>query len=175
MGDVPVPGYQIQWANKRSTLVQQYPEADTQLKQLFKLLGDIEDLAGHTPASVGEIAEWAAIVDAAEENGVSYCKCLHGKPLINVLYGTYTVTLEELKALLKASTLAGQQTTQEDVFQKVRRKKRRTTDETAGTSKKEAVQTKPSPALNISPPRGSSPETFSPPQGSGHGDRRFRY
>jgi hypothetical protein len=47
--------------------VQQYSDADTQPKLLFNLLGDIEDLAGHTPASVEEIAEWAAIVNAAEE------------------------------------------------------------------------------------------------------------
>jgi hypothetical protein len=51
--------------------VQQYPDVDAQLKQLFKLLGDIEDVAGHTPASVGESTEWAAIVNAAEENGAS--------------------------------------------------------------------------------------------------------
>jgi hypothetical protein len=46
------------------------------------LLGDIEDVTGQTPASVGESAEWAAIVNAAEENGVNYCKALHGKTLL---------------------------------------------------------------------------------------------
>jgi hypothetical protein len=67
--------------NKRSalksqyqTLVQEYPDADAQLKELYKFLGNIEDLAEHTPAAVGESAEWAAIVNTAEENGVSYCK-----------------------------------------------------------------------------------------------------
>jgi hypothetical protein len=86
MGDVPVPEYQKFWTNKRSTLkseyqtlVQQYPDADAQLKQLYNLLGDIEDVAGRTPATVGESAEWAAIVNAAEENGANYCKVLHGK------------------------------------------------------------------------------------------------
>jgi hypothetical protein len=61
MEDVPVPGYQKFLMNKRSTLksehqalVQQYPYADAQLKQLFKVLGDIEDGMGHTAASVGE-------------------------------------------------------------------------------------------------------------------------
>jgi hypothetical protein len=42
------------------------------------VLGDIEDVAGHTPASAGESAEWVAIVNAAEENGANYCKALHG-------------------------------------------------------------------------------------------------
>jgi hypothetical protein len=31
-------------------------------------------VARHIPASVGESAEWSAIVNAAEENGVSYWK-----------------------------------------------------------------------------------------------------
>jgi hypothetical protein len=110
------------------------------------LPGDIEDVTGHTPASVEETAEWAAIVNTAEGNGASYCKALRGKPLFSALYGTYTVILDELRDLLKASILAGQHTTQEDGFQEVRRKRRRTTDETAETSKKEAVQTKTSSA-----------------------------
>jgi hypothetical protein len=49
-----------------------------------------EEMAGHTVASVGVGAKWAAIVNAAEGNGASYCKALGGKPLFNVLYGTYT-------------------------------------------------------------------------------------
>jgi hypothetical protein len=56
-------GYKSQeWTNKgctlksqHPTLVQQYPEAEEQLKHLFKVLGDIEDVAGHTPASVGAV------------------------------------------------------------------------------------------------------------------------
>jgi hypothetical protein len=95
MGDVPVPGCRTFWTSKRSTLksehqtlVQQHPDANAQLKQLFKALDDTEVLAGHTSASVGESEEWAAIVNAAEENGVSYCKALHGHTLFSALYGT---------------------------------------------------------------------------------------
>jgi hypothetical protein len=130
MGDVPVPGYQSFWTNKHSTLksehltlVQQYPDADAQLKQLFKVLGDNKDVVGRAPASGGESAKWAAIVNAAEEKGVNYSEALTGKTIFSALYGIYTVTTHELKALLKANTLAGQtnslratgqQTTQED-------------------------------------------------------------
>jgi chaperonin cofactor prefoldin len=64
IGDVPVPVYQTLWTNtfsalksKYQTLVQQYPEADAQLKQLLKVLGNIEDVARHIPDSVGESAE----------------------------------------------------------------------------------------------------------------------
>jgi hypothetical protein len=115
MGDVPVPGYQTFWTNKLytlksefQTLAQQYPKADAQLKQLLKMLGDIEDMARHIPSSVGESGEWAIIVNAAEENRASYCKGLYGKSLLSALYCTYTVTLQELKAVLKAKALAGQ-------------------------------------------------------------------
>jgi hypothetical protein len=86
MEDVPVPGYQTFWTSKRSTLksecqklVQQYPEVEAQLKQLFNLLGDIEVVAGQTPSSVGKNEEWVVIVNAAEEHGASYCKYLHGE------------------------------------------------------------------------------------------------
>jgi hypothetical protein len=61
--------------------VQQYPDADAQLKQLFRVMSDIEDAAGNTPASVGESGECATIVNAAEGNRASYYKPLHGKPL----------------------------------------------------------------------------------------------
>jgi hypothetical protein len=74
----------------------------------------------------------AAIVNGVEENRVSYYKGLHRKPLFSALYGTYTIALRELKAVLRASTLAcqtnllettGQQTTQEGSFKEVRRRK----------------------------------------------------
>jgi hypothetical protein len=81
---------------------------------LFQILCDIEDVAGYTPAAVGESAEWTAIVSAADENRASYCKALIGKTLFSALYGTYTVTLKELKSLLKASTTAGRTTTTTD-------------------------------------------------------------
>jgi hypothetical protein len=74
------------------TLVQQYPEAEAQLKQLLQVLSDIEDVARHIRASVGESSEWSAIVNAAEDNGASYYKGLHGKPNFSAVYGTYTVT-----------------------------------------------------------------------------------
>jgi hypothetical protein len=68
--------------SEHRTLVQQYPEADAQLKQLLHVLDDNEDVARHIPASVGDSPEWVAIVNSAEENGTSYCKSLHEKPLL---------------------------------------------------------------------------------------------
>jgi hypothetical protein len=92
MGEFPMMGYQTFSTIKRSTLkseyqslVQQYPDADAKLKQLLKVLGGIEDVAGYTPVSVGESAELAVIVNAAEEN----CKALLGDLRFSALYGTY--------------------------------------------------------------------------------------
>jgi hypothetical protein len=88
MADIPVPGYQAFWTEKRTALkVQskrlliQSPDADTQLKQLFKVLCDIEDVAGYTPASVGDSAQRSYIVNSAEENRWNFCKALDGKTL----------------------------------------------------------------------------------------------
>jgi hypothetical protein len=51
MSEIPVPGYQALWTNARKTikaefqwLVGQHLEAEEQLKQLFKVLCDIEDV-----------------------------------------------------------------------------------------------------------------------------------
>jgi hypothetical protein len=56
MTNIPVRGYQVFWTNARKTfkslfqrLTEQHPEAEEQLKQLFKILCDIEDVAGNTP------------------------------------------------------------------------------------------------------------------------------
>jgi hypothetical protein len=94
-------------------------------KQVFKVICNIEDMIGYTTASVGESIECTSIINTAEENRVSYCKALTGKTLFNALYGTYTVTLNEVNAMLKVNTLTDQtkapkltglQTTWEDGF-----------------------------------------------------------
>jgi hypothetical protein len=132
MAAVPVPGYQAYWADKCQTLkseyqqlVEQFPHAESQLKQLFKLLCNIEDLAGYTPSSVGDREEWSSIVNAAEENQMNFCKALTGETLFSALYSMYTVTLHDLRALIKASSPAGQSVTpkcaapREDGFKEV--------------------------------------------------------
>jgi hypothetical protein len=75
MAAAPVPGYQAFWAAKCAslqaeykTLIENYPDADTQYWQLFKVLCNVEEVASYTPAVIGENAEWATIVSAVEEN-----------------------------------------------------------------------------------------------------------
>jgi hypothetical protein len=72
------------------------------MKLLFKFVCDIEDLAGFTPASVGQNEEWAAIINSADEIRKNYCKYLIGKTLFSALYWIYTVALNELKAVQKS-------------------------------------------------------------------------
>jgi hypothetical protein len=61
MAAIPVPGYRAHWTKKRQMLKSEYQwlvdeflDTDAQLKHLFKVLWDIEDVAGYTPASVGD-------------------------------------------------------------------------------------------------------------------------
>jgi hypothetical protein len=101
-----VPGYLAFWAEYK-TLIGKYPDTNTQYLQLYSALCALEDVARYTPAAVGESAEWTAIVSAAEENRTNFCKALSGKTLFSALFGTYTVTLNDLKSVLKASNSAG--------------------------------------------------------------------
>jgi hypothetical protein len=109
--DGPVPGFRKYWTQKLASLkyeyhaiLSKYPEAASVIQQVYKVLGDIENLAGCTPAEVGESSEWTSTVNTAEEKRTNICKALDGKPLCSTLYGMYTVTLTELKAVLKVCT-----------------------------------------------------------------------
>jgi hypothetical protein len=154
MAGAPVPGYQVFWAERRASLqseyqvlLKQYPDADKQYRLLYTTICDIEDLAGCTPAAVGESTQWTEIVNTAEDNRAKYCKALSGKLQFGTLHGTYTVALKELKSLLKASNSAGGTNTstesvkpsQDDGFKEVRRRKRHNTNEVSPTSKKSAA------------------------------------
>jgi hypothetical protein len=76
----------------------------------------------------------------AEDNLESYSVALHGKTLYSALYGSYTVTLNDLKSILKSSGQA-KQPSQGDGFQEVRSRKRHSTAEAAHSPKKAAVPT----------------------------------
>jgi hypothetical protein len=76
------------------------------VQQVYKVLSDTENLAGFTLAEVRESSEWTSTVNAAEENRANCCGVRDGKLLCTVLYGMYTVTLDELKAVLKISAQA---------------------------------------------------------------------
>jgi hypothetical protein len=176
MAGVPTPAYHNFWTDKRSSLktelieiIGTHPDAAAPMQQLYQVSCQIEDLASYTPASVGESEEWAAIVSSAEDNSESYCNALRGKLLFSALYGTYTVTLNELKNLLKASSQAGQrkqadgvqagQSSQGDGLKEVRSRKRHSTAEAARSPKKAAV---PPPAGQVQTKKFLRPSPDSP-------------
>jgi hypothetical protein len=163
MPDTPGTGYQAFWREKRKAvkaeskrMLNQSPDADTQLKQLFKVLCDIEYVAGYTPALVGDSAQWSSIVNSAEANRRNFCIALDGKTLYSALYGAYTVALQEIKPLLKArasiNPTSKSTSNQEKGFTEVRRRKRQSSDIAAQTSKKAESAAEPAPA-NAPPPR----------------------
>jgi hypothetical protein len=115
MANVPVPGIRKYWRQKLASLIfeahaitDKYPEAVAVVQEIHKVLSDIELLAGCTPAKVGESSEWTSVVSSVEENRANICKAVDGKRLCSALYGMYTVTLNELKAVLNVSAQAGQ-------------------------------------------------------------------
>jgi hypothetical protein len=74
-----------------------------------------------------------------------FCKAPGGKPLFTALYGMHSVTLNELKAVLKVSAEEGQSdaankisvesTVQDDAFQEVKRRMRHISNNTSQTGK----------------------------------------
>jgi hypothetical protein len=92
-GGRPSAGIPVIWTNTRSalkseyhSLIGQFPDADAQLKKLLNVLGDIEGVAAYNPASVGNSAQWSAIVNSAEESRPNLCKALSGKTLFSAMW-----------------------------------------------------------------------------------------
>jgi hypothetical protein len=122
----------------------QSPDADAQLKQLFKVLCDIEDVAGYTQASVCDSEQWLSIVNTAEDNKQVFCKALGGNsvqcPVWNVhsRFARVKGLAERKHTSVDPTPTPKPATTQEDCFTEVRRRKRQNSDKAAQTSKKAA-------------------------------------
>jgi hypothetical protein len=90
MADVPVPGFRKYWTQKlallkseRLAITNKCPEAAAVMQQVHKVLKDIVNLAGCTPAKVGESSEWIPIVSSSEGNRANSYKRLYEKPLFS--------------------------------------------------------------------------------------------
>jgi hypothetical protein len=86
MDGIPVPECQAFWSDTCNKLKSEYqqligqiPETDAQLKQLFIVICNIEEMARYTPASVSESEQWSSIVSTSEEKRQNFCKALSGK------------------------------------------------------------------------------------------------
>jgi hypothetical protein len=78
MVDILTSGFWKFWIEKRTTIksvchvaVSKHHDADSLLKQAYKMLCNTYYLAKYTPASVGESIDWTYIVKATE-NRASY-------------------------------------------------------------------------------------------------------
>jgi hypothetical protein len=138
-------------------IVAQYPDADDVLQQVYRVLGDLVSLAGCTPKSVGESDVWVRTVDAAKRDKLSLSKILKGKSFYSAVYGTYSVTLNELKAILQGSAKKSTSQQAEGIpaansppveakdegFREQRRRKRRSSSEDETTRQRGPKKTAP--------------------------------
>jgi hypothetical protein len=151
MASAEIPAYEQFWLREYNSsqseykdIISKYPDAGKVLRDVYKVLGDIVSLAGCTPANIGTCSEWTRIVDSAKESRIGLCKCLKRKNLFSALYGTYSVTLSDLKSVLQGKPPATGQVAMEgpeDGFREQRRRKRNNSEELRqGGSKKAAPQ-----------------------------------
>lgn len=84
------------------------------------MLCDVEDLSGYTSGPVRDRDEWVITISTANDSRENYWKILKRMTLFNASYGANTVTLNEIKAILKAGNRRGQTYTKEDGFKEVR-------------------------------------------------------
>jgi hypothetical protein len=179
MADIPELGFWKYWRRMLSSLKSQrhaitnkYPEAASVVQEVHKVLSYIEILAECTPAKMGESSQWTSIVNSAKENRVNFCKVLEGKLLFSALYSMYTVTVNELKAILKVNAQAGnsgpvnkttlESTAQDDDFQEVKRRKRHIFNDTSQTAKKSTKSVPVSTAVKLPPKAVSARNFFTP-------------
>jgi hypothetical protein len=119
---------------------------------------------------MGENSQWTTIVSSAE-NRADFCAVLDGKPLFSALYGMYTVTLDEQKAVWKVNAQAGRsgavhetslESTDQDDFQEVRTRKRHISNDTSQTAKKSTKSVSISTAVEQTPKTVSTRNFFAP-------------
>jgi hypothetical protein len=103
-------------------------------------------------------------VNSAEENRANFLKARDGKPLYSAIYSMYTVTLNELRTLLKVSSQAGQSgagnktsvesRVQQDDYRDIKRDKRHVAHGTSQTAKKSTKPVTTSAAAKLPPNSG---------------------
>jgi hypothetical protein len=110
MAGAQVTEYEQYWLHEVNSLhseykdiVAKYPDAAPVMEKVHKVLCDIVSVAGCTPANVGRGDEWKSIVESAEQDRRQLCDSLKGNLMFSALYGTYTVTLSNLKSVLQTS------------------------------------------------------------------------
>lgn len=143
MANLPAPGYQTclknklyPWKSVYQALVQRYPEADAQIKQLIKVLGDIEEVARHIRTSVRENAELgchckccgrkrSVLLQWSPWKGTFWCGVRHSSSNVTRVKGrAQGKETSKPNQLTKNNTATNNAGGWFDGFQKVRRRKR---------------------------------------------------
>jgi hypothetical protein len=139
------------------------------LPQVQRVLSDIEILARCIPVQVGESSKWTTVVNSVKEKRANFCKSVDGKLLFSALYGMYTVTLIELKAVSaqakhsdSLNKTSSDSMAQDDDFWEVKKCKRHNSVDTS-QSAKNSIKTVPISAAFKLPPKAVSTRKFFAP------------
>jgi hypothetical protein len=185
-----VQAFRKYWTQKLAALksechaiAEKYSEAASVVQQVYTVLSDTENSAGCTPAKVRESSEWNSIPNSAEGNRVNFCKALDGRPVYSALYGMYTVTPNELKAVLKVSAqevrsvavnkTSVEPTAQDDDFQEVKRRKRNIFNNSSQTAKNSTEPVPTSVSVKMPPKAVLNCNFFTPFRTTAHGHREY--
>jgi hypothetical protein len=101
MAQMPTLGYEKhRLKTEYKDLVKQHPDARETIDE-HNVLNDILSLTGCTPKKIDANMIWVHTVGQAKANRVGLCRVVKGKNLFGALYGVYSFTLSELKAMLQ--------------------------------------------------------------------------
>jgi hypothetical protein len=110
MANVPAAEFQTLWSKLNECLrleygniIQQHPGAEAVMERLSGVIVHIAQLAGSTPAAVGESPKWTLIVQSMADTTRNLQQLLKGKHLYSALYGVYTEVLHDLTAVVEES------------------------------------------------------------------------
>jgi hypothetical protein len=170
LANVPEPGFQKEWRQKLPpksechAITNKYPEADSVVQQIRKLLSGIEILAKCRPARVGESSQWTTIMNSAEENRTKFRIFFRWEAAFQRLLWHVQGNIEKLKTILKGSKRVAKSgavnktslksTAQDDDFQEVKRRKRHISTDTSETNQSQYPQLPPKavPSRNLFAP-----------------------
>jgi hypothetical protein len=146
---------------------EKYSEAGS-VVQVHKVLNDIEILAGCTPAKVGRTLSGPLLcIGGGEQNKL--LQRTGWEAAFSALYGMYTVTVNELKAVgaqakhrVTAKKISSEPTAQDDEFWEVKRRKRYNSNGNSQSAKNSIKSVPKSAAVKLPPKAKSTRNYFAP-------------
>ena len=81
-------------------LITESPDARDVIRRVLRTPNDIGGLTSCTPTKVGESDAWTQIVISAKDDRAKLCEILRRRRRFSALYSVYSLSLNELKAVL---------------------------------------------------------------------------